>query len=71
MRPQCPAIATLTKVCVWEEPMSKKRWMAAVISEAKTQPEAVTRALPFTRQARQVAREALVVKAPRTSIKRG
>ncbi|MEO1796682.1 MAG: hypothetical protein AAFR53_06660 [Pseudomonadota bacterium] len=51
--------------------MSKKRWMAAVISEAKTQPEAVTRALPFTRQARQMAREALVVKAPRTSIKRG
>lgn len=59
------------KICVWEEPMSKKRWMAAVISEAKTQPEAVTRALPFTRQARQMAREALVVKAPRTSIKRG
>ncbi|MEM9438109.1 MAG: hypothetical protein AAGA15_13815 [Pseudomonadota bacterium] len=38
--------------------MSKKRWMAAVIEEAKKSEE-TARALPFARQARQAAREAV------------
>ncbi|MEM9350983.1 MAG: hypothetical protein AAGA47_12045 [Pseudomonadota bacterium] len=38
--------------------MSRKRWMTAVIEEAK-KAEEVANTLPFARQARQAAREAV------------
>lgn len=40
----------------WEQIMSKKRWMAAIVAEAKKTAEAPSVVLPFTRQARAVKR---------------